>query len=218
MMELLSLMVSKVIDIVVSNAHVKRDKPGPMRMYELYLSLREMLKGARFVVKKIEEAMEERDDAKGIAFAIKRQAEALDNFSGNLWGIVYHLRIFDPGTGSELCDVLGSKFVALGLWCDVLDQNRVRVPKLRRTLPELGKQVREFMPESDCYADLEKKGVIQTQTFDLQKRSDLQQLRSQALENIAKMESALARLADSIRENCEMKDLFVNTTTFEWRR
>jgi len=173
-----------------------------------------------------------------LASEIDRQRESITRFSNILWGLNFQIEIFERSVHGELAEIAGSKFEALKLYfhvfCKMKDDNLIlrnwgtsgligmmRVSRFLRKplyLFVLGRKLRKWDTpgsfvrlmryQGEDVDELESRGIVKSEHYDLTNVLDLTKLRDQARSSIASMEEALHRLGDFIKANCDLKDLF----------
>jgi hypothetical protein len=215
MFTLLVTLLSKIVDVVLNRASIKKDEVGPLRMYELYICLREMILNAKEILKELGDSIQSKDHVPHIAFAIDRQSKQLKRFTELLWGMIFYLHIFDREVHDELSQIIGIKFQALSMYYHLFE----KVDESHLVINEwkgLGKQM-QLLLHRYAYLDtsgLEKDALIKANTYDLHSTNDLEVLKAQAMQNISQMELVLERFGTFIKENCDFVDLFPKKVPF----
>lgn len=217
MLQLLATFLSKVVDILLKRADLKKDEVGPLRFYELYITLREILRGAKAIQKELRDSISSDYHVPHIALEIKEQGERLTDFTNMLWGLLFYVEIFDSETHRELESVVGAKLAAICFYYEVferIDQDHLIIEEWdAHDITALADRFRIVEPEA-----IRRSAHVKAATYDLRRPADLSILLTQATENIAQIESSLEKLAGFIKANCALNDLFPKAAPFGWHR
>jgi hypothetical protein len=224
MLDLLTKLLLKTIDVLLKRADLKKDQVGPLRMYELYISLREIIKNAHELVKGLEDTISEKSHIRYIQSAVEGQSKELNRFAELLWGMIFYLEIFDRNVHDELSNILGMKFEALReytrYFCKVY-KTKVKIvdsTRLEKQLKKLEKYNDPyFFDLSGHHLSLDGK-MIKYEEIDLFNDDHLMRLKKNAERNIKQLEKALFNFGDFIKANCTLNDLFPKDVSYLWRR
>jgi len=213
MLSTLSFILGKIIDIVLKRADLKKNEAGPLKLYHLYLTLREMIVNAKMIERDLNKTIENPHRPLGLKFWIEDQIEAINKFCDLLWELMFYIEIFERDIELELARIAGIKFMILrryyATFCR-LDSDNLLLKSwdvsnsFEQLMHYSGGNAREL--ESESWAE-----------YDLSNTEHLIRLRDQAQENIASMEMILQKLGDFIKTNCELKDLFAAKVLPRWR-
>lgn len=210
MLSILSLILGKMVDIVLKRADLRRDAAGPLKLFDLYLSLREIIVTAKIIEKKLEETVQNPNHPISLEYRIKRQMESIERFCNVLWELIFYIEIFERDVYEELAEIAGWKFMTLRSYYKAICKMHGGELILRElTAPDSLKQLM-FYAGIDV-DDGESASLVRSRRYDLTNVGHLILLRDQAQANIASLELTLHKLGDFIKSNCELKDLFPAT-------
>ena len=72
MFGLLGILLSTAVDFIVKKADLRRSELGPMKLYGLYVSLRDIIKNAKLIVKEVEDTIRDKSHGAHIIMEINR--------------------------------------------------------------------------------------------------------------------------------------------------
>jgi hypothetical protein len=190
-----------MIDIMLKRADLKKDDVGPLKLYELYISLREIIVNAKGIEHELDRTVNDLSNARRIKYQIEAQQHRLVIFCDVLWELIHYIEIFDRDVHRELGKIVGMKFTVLRSY----ERAFCRLQGEKLTLRE--RKESESL-ENIVRCSGKQPDDLYLKDYDLTNLKDVTLLRDQARQNITTMEETLQKLGDFIKSNCELKDLF----------
>lgn len=217
MLQFLGTILSKVVDVLLKRVDLKKDQVGPLRFFELYIQLREILRGAKAIQHELKDSLSEDRHVPHIAMEIEAQAKRLEQFAGTIWGLLFYIEIFDRDTHRALEDIVGTKLQALTMYYELfekIDSEHLVISEWRRD----GVAARAARFRYLDIDELIEAGEATATRYDLRNADDVRALLNQCESNIGGIEAALNHLGDFIKANCDINDLFPKEAPFGWSK
>ena len=167
MFEVLTRIIQIVVDIVGKYVNLRAHPSAPLRMFELYISLRDVVQEGKDMIRDFRSYPLQIDSLKS---KLNMQSEKLQKFGSLLFNVSYELEIFDPQGLRDIETALGFKYYALFKYFYIITyvEGGSLVVNKTTKLPAIA---REFEKRFDLRPDdLKQMAFIDSQTFDLTDR------------------------------------------------
>lgn len=218
MFSALATLLSKLADMITTRSNLKKDRLAALKMYELYISFRNIIKTAMEIKKELDHILKMGDSHKAhLVNCVKKQAENINCFVNSFHDLLIHIEIFDKQLYEDIERIIGQKYIVLKCYYELLEnvnENSICLNDYLSMAENLKIKSPFFRIDKEQYNWLPKK----VNTYSLDSEKDLKKLRRHATQSISQMKNALNKISDLIKSSCEVKDFFPDEITYDWGR